>query len=73
MNKKGNGPVGTFNINVNVIGKGYAQISSSVKTYTFQLVTSSFSPSFSGVGGIFLFILLLKKFEYDMTIILKWN
>ena len=49
--KKGNGPVGTWPISVVNNINGLANINSAVKTFTFPLSISSFSPNYGGTGG----------------------
>ena len=48
---KGNGSAGTWQISVLNHLYGLAQINSPVKTFTYPLELSSFTPNYSGVGG----------------------
>ncbi|XP_013405337.2 fibrocystin-L [Lingula anatina] len=47
----GNGPVGTFDILVNVDGKGYANHSSGLQQFTYDLVVTGITPTNGSIGG----------------------
>lgn len=49
----GDGPLGTYNFTVNVIGKGLATLSNEAQltSFDFTLQATAISPSVSGTGG----------------------
>ena len=47
-------PVGTYVFSLNIINKGFADITSLRTTITFDLVASSFSPTTGGTGGLYI-------------------